>query len=337
MAQIIPPAVGAALGDHVLREMTEFASKALGRWGGNLFQTWKIRDAVGHRRVLGANYDLKRKTYAESPILRTITHHCIKVPGTVFVFYAPGGMGKTTACHAIMGRYAKKGVAFSPGELSCMHYHKMMLSRLAIDADNQPHGWLEKLLDELSTPWGEDPAVLLLDDFMNDDPHDILDQNLLKTIKGIIRGKNVVAIAFTTNLQSANKMITWNDMTSIVPAAPKEDILRYRFLLSEHHFSRAKNEFSIDWNEQGRMRWETTELKKAILFHPAYVEKRGKEKDVIVARIDKILQDTQQEQRDLLNPQHILMQLFEWGTVDILESPRDGWAPTWSCGHFWRA
>lgn len=51
------------MGDQASNEataMTKFAVKALGRWTGNLLAVWKIQYAVTHRRVLGADSDLKR-------------------------------------------------------------------------------------------------------------------------------------------------------------------------------------------------------------------------------------------------------------------------------------
>ena len=85
---------------------------------------------------------------------------------------------------------------------------------------------------------------------------------------------NIVVFALTTNVRSANKMITWNGMVSIVPAAPKVCIRRYRLLFHRHEKSNTTTEFSIDWNEDNRMRWETNELKNAVLENPSYTGKR---------------------------------------------------------------
>lgn len=109
-----------------------------------------------------------------------------------------------------------------------------MLVRLGLSIDNPPKGWLQKLCDELQNPWSEKPAVLMLDDFMNINPDDQSDQALLMNIKNIIRGMNIVVFALTTNVRSANKMITWNGMVSIVPAAPQTSIRCYRQLFHEH-------------------------------------------------------------------------------------------------------
>ena len=334
MAQpvVIPPILAAALSDQAKKEattMTEFAAKALGDWTGTIFGTLKIKYAVGNRRVLGANSDLKRQHYAMSPIMSVIVNHCLKASGTVFVVYGGGGMGKTTALHAVMGRYARRGVAFSPGELGGS-YKEIILRRLRLNADNPPNGWLEKFLDELQTPWRENPAVLMLDDFMNDRPDDLLDKALLMNIKAVIRGKNVVAFVLTTNEQSANKMIVWN--STIVPAAPDEDIRRCRAEIKKHKKSKAGTEFEIDWNKDSRLRWSTEELKNAVLVSPKYVENSKDEKDLLMGKIDVYIQNMEEEERESLNPSDILRHLLtKAGNVDILESPRDGWNSGWNC------
>lgn len=110
---------GTALNDQMQREastLTGLASKALGQRSGTFIGTLKIRSAVSNRKIHGATSYLNRKNYAMSPILHLIKNHCMGVHGTVFAVCAGGGTGKTTACHAVMRRYTKKGVAFSPGE-----------------------------------------------------------------------------------------------------------------------------------------------------------------------------------------------------------------------------
>lgn len=310
--------------------MTEFAANAVGNWTGTFIGTMKIKHYVGNRRVLGGNSDLKRKHYAISPILDIIVNHCLTVNGFVFVVYGGGGMGKTTALHAVMGRYARRGVAFSPGELGGS-YKEIILRRLRLNGDNPPSGWLEKFLDELQTPWKEDPAILMLDDFMNDQPDDLLDKALLMNIKAAIRGKNIVAFVLTTNKQSANKMLTWN--STIVPAAPEDDIRRCLRAVKQHKESNAETEFAINWNENGRLRWSTEELKKAVLVSPKYVEKSQDEKDVLMAKIDAYIQDMEEEERESLSPSDALRHLANSraGDVDILASPRDGWGSSWNC------
>lgn len=322
----ISSAVGEALNDQVQREantLTGLALKAPGKWSGTIVGTWKIRNAVSNRKMLGATAYLKRKNYAISPIVHLIKDHCMGVPGTVFVVCAGGGTGKTSACHAVMGRYAEKGVAFSPGEWNGT-YARMMLHRLNLDADNPPNGWLQKICDELQNPWSKKPAVLMLDDFMNINPDDESDKALLMNMKGIIRGMNIVVFALTKNVRSANKMITWNGMVSIVPAAPKACIRRYRLLFHRHEKSNTTTEFSIDWNEDNRMRWETNELKNAVLENPSHADKSQVEKDALTARIDAIVLDMNEEERDILAPQTLLDELAETENMDALDPPQ-GW------------
>ena len=69
--------------------------------------------------------------------------------GIVFVIYAGGGMGKTTACHAIMGWYAVKGVAFSPGELDGS-YTNIILQHIGLNSNKPLKGWLQKFMDDLT-------------------------------------------------------------------------------------------------------------------------------------------------------------------------------------------
>lgn len=310
--------------------MTKFAADAVGNWTGTFVGTMKIKYYVGNRRVLGGNSDLKRKNYAMSPILDSIVNHCLKVNGHVFVVYGGGGMGKTTALYAIMGRYARKGIAFSPGELGGS-YKDILLRRLRLDRDNPPSGWLEKLLAELQTPWKEDPAILMLDDFMNDQPDDLLDKALLMNIKAAIRGKNIVAFVLTTNKQSANQMLTWN--STILPAASEDDIRHCLRAVRQHKESNTEAEFVFNWNENGRLRWKTEELKKAVLLSPKYVENSQDENDLLMAKIDAYIQEMEEEERESLSPSDALRYLANGRAenVDILASPRDGWGSSWNC------
>ena len=112
----------------------------------------------------------------------------------------------------------------------------------------------------------------------------LTDKALLMNIKAAIRGKNIVAFVLTTNKRSANKMLTWN--STIVPAAPYDDIRRCLRAVRQHKESNTETEFAFNWNENGRLRWKTEELKKAVLVSPKYVEKSQDEKDVLMAKID---------------------------------------------------
>lgn len=263
-----------------------------------------------------------------SPILRIIVNHCLAVARTVFVVYGAGGVGKTTSLHAVMGRYARRGIAFSPSEVGGS-YKKIILRRLGLNVDNPPDGWLEKFLQELETPWTENPAVLMLDDFMNDRPEDLWDKALLMNIKASIRGKNIVAIALTANKQSANKMIAWNN--TIVPAAAFEDVCRYQSEINPAREAGATLE--LDWNENSRLRWSTQELKKAVLASPEYDDYIQVEKDALSAAIDALVLNMTSEDRESLNPLKILRHLATQApVVDALQSPKDGWGSNgWNC------
>jgi hypothetical protein len=332
---IADPALSAllasALADQAKNEVatiSNFVSKALGDWTGNVLAKWKIQRAVSNRRVLGSNSDLKRKDYAMSPILSILDNHCLKAPGFVFVAYGRGGAGKTTSLHAVMGRYAERGVALSPGEV-VGSYKDVMLNRIGLNADNPPTGWLEKFLEELEAPSTEKPAVLMLDDFMNDRSEDVLDKALLMNIKLSIRGKNIVAIVLTTKKESANKMINWN--TTIVPAATEADIERYKE--EKERADEAGETFEFDWNENSRLKWTTPELKKAVLALPKYVDYTQDQKDDLISKIDAKISNTSSRTRESLNPTHLLLHLAnQEPDRDVLQSPKDGWGSNgWNC------
>uniref|UniRef100_A0A7S3L7E7 Uncharacterized protein n=1 Tax=Amphora coffeiformis TaxID=265554 RepID=A0A7S3L7E7_9STRA len=324
-------------GKEEFETITAFAAQALGRWTGTLIGTFKIQSAVGNlkilgeRKVLGGSRDLKRESYALSSILRSITQDCMRVHGCVFVVYGSAGMGKTSACHAVMGRYAHKGVAILPGEIGG-NYKKIFLNRIGLNADKPPRGWLQKFFDELQTPVEEDPAVLMLDDFMNVDPDDLSDRAFLMNIKLAIRGKNVVVFTLTTNQRSANKMITWNGMVSIIPAGTQLFIEDCRCRFQRHKDSNPETHFSIDWNEGGRLNWTARELKNAVLANPHYAKKSEEEKNILADGIDEFIQQWNDMGRPYeLNPEIILQKLAARGDPDILASPREGWSPTFNC------
>jgi hypothetical protein len=326
------------LGNQARQEantVTQFVARAVGNWTGTFIGAMKIKHAVGNRRVLGGDRSLNRKNYAMSPVLKLILNYCMKARGVVFVLQGDPGMGKTTALFAVMGRYARKGVAIFPGEQNDGNYQEIMLTRLNLDSKNPPKGWLTKFLNELDTPFTEDPAVLMLDDFMNGGPTHALDEALLRNIKNIIRGKNIVVIVLTTNKQSANLMLTWNNMVSIIPAGSSDDIRRWGTLFRNHKESKAQTEFEIDWNENNRMRWETDQLKNAIFSSPMYVGMSSDEKKIIETRVDVIIQKMGDSEREILNPEMLQVQLSILATVDVLESPRDGWDSAWNCNKFW--
>ena len=327
------PVVGAAFNDQLQKEtktFTAYIANALGKWSGSVIGAQKIKAAVNQRQMLGPSASLKRKNYAMSPLLKLIKEHCITTENTIFVACAGPGKGKTTACHAVLGRYAKKGVAFSPGEFTGT-YASSMLLRLGLDPDNPPSGWLVKLCEELQAPPGENPAVLMLDDFMNLNPDDELDMLFLINLKGAIRGLNIVVFVFTINDISANKMISWNGMVSIVPLASIEVIGAHRRKLKKQAQSKTKTDFTFDWNRD--MAWDLTELKFAILENPNHRDKSEAEKDLLKGKIDAIYQSKEETERKDLNPQIVLSELKGTPVIDILESPKDGWisGAWWFC------
>lgn len=322
-----------------------FVANAVGEWAGGVVNTRKIKAAVSNRKVLGAGtgtgtekHELKRKQYARSPIINLILKHCMNTPAVVFVFQADQGMGKTTALFAIMGRHAKRGLAIFPGEKGDGNYQSIVLERLGIDSTKPPKGWLTKLVNELVAPWGEPPAVLMLDDFMNGGNGNnlTLDEAFLKNVKTVIRGKNIVVIVMTTNKKSANLMLTWNNMVSIIPAGPKEDIRRWTH---EYDNFKKKNEvtnFVFDWNQNNRMVWETNALKDAVLSSAGMDGLPTAKKAAVEAQLDSELNSMDPDERNICNPERLrILSVGEEEYSDVLDSPRDGWNSSWNCGKFW--
>ena len=301
---------------------TAFAADMTGKWKGNMFNTFWIRWRANIRKVLGSDA-LRRTQYADSPIVKYITTNCMRTKGRIYVIYASSNIGKTTACHAVLDKYAKKGLATAASDLDG-HYRHMFLDRIGLNRKNPPKGWLTKFLKELAAPVGENPAILLLDDFMNENPDDRYDKALLTSMKTEIRGRNICIVVLTKNKKSANKMITWNDMGSIVPALPRDEVaeLRRRFLdLSTEE----KQMFEIDWDTCLPMVWETDELKKAILADPMHVNKSDNEKDDLIASIDATIAAMNDDSRRKLEPESLLSQLVDIKRVPTLSPRRRHW------------
>lgn len=332
MAAAIPPLVSAAVTSQARDDITKFAANMTSEWSGSMFALLKIKLSVHSRKVLGASSALKRKPYAMSPILYHITNYCLRLNSTVFVVHASAGMGKTSACHAVLDKYAKKGFAISPGDLTGS-YKGIILKRLGLNPDKPPEGWLRKLVDELQTPWRELPGVLLLDDFMNEDASNEWDKQLLLSLKSEIRSRNITVIILTKNERAANKMITMNDMVAIVPAEHKTEVQIIRTKYNKFQAEANEGgEFEIDWYARGRLKWETSELKNAIAVDPSYKDMTEADKAVVMGNIDLIIQNMDEGERDQLIPQTLIQLLNEMESVPELASPRGGWPTSWHCG-----
>ena len=323
----VPAAAIGALSEQngdAYKNTTTFIGKALGKWAGNVIMEKRIRKSVTGRNVIGCTAALKRTAYAASPILMQTRKYCMKTAGTVFVFYAPSGMGKSTACNAVLDKYTKKGIAFSPSDLTAVgSYKDTILQGLGLDINNPPTGWMDKMIELLEAPWHENPAVLVLDDFMNDTADNPWDEVVLKGMKTAIRSRNVSIIVFTKNKKAANKMIAWNDMCSIVPAVSNTAVLGLKRAFFEFKKSDQKlDAFQIDWDKHVPMIWETSELKKAVLVDPKYVDTSQHEKNELTETIDAIIQHMNPSERKELNPRGLLHLLVEMTAVPTLMSPK---------------
>lgn len=243
-------------------ESAAFVSQLLGEWVGGYMQKKRINGCISRKQVLGSGKGMQRTLYADSPIVETIKAHCLRTKGMVFIIYAPSNVGKTTSCHAILEKYARKGLAFSPSDVQGSYAH-VMLAQLGLDPNNPPEGWLRELFRMLHKPYdGRGPGILLLDDYMNENAIDGSDLDLLKSMKTLAKEMNVAVIVLTKNKESANNMITQNDMSSIIPAvsAAVAAKLRTTFLKwNDEKVAGAKQgQFCIDWNLYIPMKWKWT-------------------------------------------------------------------------------
>jgi hypothetical protein len=216
-------------------------------------------------------------------------------------------MGKTTACHAFMEKYAKQGVAFSPTELEGL-YHEFVLRKIGLDAENPPPGWLELFLSCLDAKDSKLPSFLLLDDFANEDAISPFDKVFLTTMKSQIRSRNIAIVVLTSNKKSADEMLTWNKFESIRPAVDFETYMKLRqdYIDSEEY---GGSFFEMEWSRHLDMQWATNELKTAVLADPRYLGMSDLEKTCVEAKIDAFLQSMTPKQRLWINPSIILEKL----------------------------
>lgn len=316
---------GKPAGKRQCRKKRCLGESAFGRQGGRLH----AENANSSReQVLGSDKAMQRTPYADSPIVKAIKAHCLRIPGKVFIIYAPSNVGKTTACHAILDKYARKGLAFLPPDVQGTYTH-VMLARLGLDPNKPPNGWLRELFKKLHRPYdGRGPGILFLDDFMNENANDGSDLDLLKSMKTLAKEMNVAVIVLTKNEGSANIMITQNDMASIIPAVAPDvaEKLRVTFLNWNHQKVAGTKQglFRIDWNLHIPMRWETDELKKAVLAHPEHVRKDNDEKRLLATEMDDIINRMDPDQREMTVPSSLLSSLVRLGSAPTLTPTKKG-------------
>lgn len=286
---------------------TKFVGNAIDDWKGSPASKKTIQKASKGPSIMGSSITMKRSKYANSPILNCMRTNCL-LRGNVYVAFVPSRMGKTTACHAFMEKYAKQGVAFSPTELEGLYY-EFVLRTIGLEAENPPPGWLELFLSCLDAKSNSKlPSFLLLDDFANEDSISSFDKVFLRTIKSQIRSRNIAVIVLTSNQKSADEMLTWNQFESIRPAV---DFKTY-MTLREDYIDIKKNggpPFKMEWSKHLDMRWATDELKTAVLADPRYLGISELDKTGVEAEIDAFLQSMSAKQRLSINPSIILENL----------------------------
>ena len=286
---------------------TKFVENSIAAWTGSPHSKKKIQQASDGPSIMGSTITMRRSKYADSPILNYMRTNCL-LKGNVYVALVPPRMGKTTACHAFMEKYARKGVAFSPTELKGLYY-EFVLQKIGIDADNPPRGWLELFLSCLDA--GKDsklPSFLLLDDFANEDSINPFDKVFLTTIKAQIRSRNISVIVLTSNKKSADEMLTWNSFESIRPAV---DFATYKKLRMDYKNSlnNGRPPFEMGWSQHLSMQWSTTALKTAVLADPSYLDLSDAEKTGVESEIDGIIRSITPQERVVINPSIILEEL----------------------------
>lgn len=221
--------------------------------------------------------------------------------------YVPPAMGKTTACYAIMKKYVKKdetnrGICFSPNDTSRPYLEHMMELLGFTDPENPPSGLVACLLDTLEvSPTGKLPSILILDDFMPNGPTNI-DINLLLAIKTKVRSMNVSVVVMTANKESADLMLTMNDLASIIPLVDPEARRSILADFRQGQYKRGDASFHVDWETYLSMEWDKKEMKKAVLEDPSFKEKSVQERQDLAKEIDALFVQCTDEERKKLTP-----------------------------------
>ena len=207
--EVVVTAVVAKTVDSLTAKIENSVNK---KWNGSAKDAKRIDDKAKSRTALGSPKGIQRDNYARSPILKYMKTN-MHTNGTVYVAYVPAGLGKATACHAYMHKgYRRRGMAFVPGNQS-LPYFESMISLLELDPNNPPDGLLSQIITSLSDP---EPGILILDDFMSQGVNTI-DWNLLNNIKKCIRESRVAVIVLMANKESANILLSQNDLQYVCP------------------------------------------------------------------------------------------------------------------------
>jgi hypothetical protein len=273
--------------------LTEQAVKRLleSEWKGTPKEKKTIEEKVKQRAVLGSCDEMDRTAYAASPILKQLKER--SQIGVVNVAYVPPCMGKTTACHAILKKYVKegtnRGLCFSPNDDSRPYLEHMVTLLGFTNNEKPPVGLVAGLVKALQVSRNGSPSFLVLDDFMPFGPTNV-DIDLLLQIKKTVRPMNIVVVLLTANKDSADYMLTMNDLGSIIPLVGYNAMLTIREDFFRGKYKQGDESYHLDWEAHLSMEWGATEMKEAILVNPLYGEKSDVEKEDVELKIDAILQ-----------------------------------------------
>jgi hypothetical protein len=154
------------------------------------------------------------------------------------------------------------------------------------------------------------PSFLILDDFMPYGPTNI-DIDLLLSIKTRIRSMNIIVVVLTASKDSADYMLTMNNLETIIPPVGNAamEIICAEFKGGNHF--RCDPSFHVNWETHLSMEWDAEEMRKAILVDPFYKEKSAQEQQVLGLKIDTLLQQYTDEERKKVTPTVLLQALGE--------------------------
>lgn len=282
-------------------------------WTGTTEEWKRIEKKVMQCAVLGSEDNMKRTDYAASPILEHIKK--FGQTGVANVAYVPPSMGKTTACHAIMKKYVKegtnRGLCFSPNDTPRPYLEHMVTLLGFTNIESPPFGLVACLLRTLGVYCSvQHPSYLILDDFMPAGPNRI-DIDLLLSIKTRIRSMNIIVVVLTASKDSADYMLTMNNLETITPpvgnAAMK--IIRAEFQRGNH--KRGDVTFHVKWETHLSMEWDAEEMRKAISVSPLYEAENAQDPQEFEKKIKTLLQDYSDEQRKEVTPTALMEALKE--------------------------
>ena len=275
--------------------------------------------------VFGGNSNLRRdkNDYAQSPIIMHLKERCV-LGGRIYVAYVPNNCGKTTACYAIMDKpYARRGVAFSPEAVPGVPYFDSVIASLDFDPQNPPDGFMVRLLVEL-TKGKKHPELtnnfLVLDNFM---PHGFnnRDSYFFHNLKSHIKQKNISVLVLTPNREAACRLLSQNELGTIVPLATH---LQIRELKKANPRIDPHQPLAFDWERHVSMVWDKDQLKKAIEYDTS--ESSGALQNAIRQSFDRVYDGLSREEKAAANPMTIL-QHFDDIRPGGITTPRGVGAP----------